>query len=131
MRRMWGASGPLFVRQRRGAFRFDRRARMRAEGGAVRSATTVDVWRSYHCRTDWSVSTCDDEGEIRCIGGGEEEESWDIAREAADDLGIPARLIRSESGEVVRTYVPSAVLAEEAEERQDVQERHGGEGDAG
>jgi len=74
-----------------------------------RIADTVDVWRSYGCETDYSVSLCDADGEIRCVGGADDlGEAWDLATETADDEGIPAQIV-SESGGVTRTYAPPAV----------------------
>ena len=74
-----------------------------------RIAASVEVWRSYHADTDYSVSLCDSGGEIRCVGGADDlEEAWQLATETADDEGIPAQIVR-ESGEVTRTYRPEVV----------------------
>lgn len=69
--------------------------------------TSVDVWRSYDCATDYSVSVCDDDGEIRCVGGSNDvDEAYALACETADELGVPAQEVYP-SGEVKRRYVPA------------------------
>jgi hypothetical protein len=69
---------------------------------------TVDVWRSYGCDTDYSVSLCDGGGEIRCIGGDDDiDAAWALACETADDLGVPARIIAEGTEQVTRTYTPT------------------------
>jgi heptaprenylglyceryl phosphate synthase len=74
---------------------------------AKRTPETVDAWRSYHCATDYSVSICDSDGEIICVGGADDaDEAFVLACSHADELGVPAQLIPSESGEVTRKYVP-------------------------
>jgi hypothetical protein len=69
---------------------------------------SVVVWRSYHCRTDYSVSICGEDGsEITCVGGSDDvDEAYTLACETADGLGIPAREVY-ESGEVKRSYTPT------------------------
>lgn len=79
---------------------------------AVREVVAVDVWRDYPGeRSDggaYSVSACDVSGdEVRCIGGGNRIDAWEIATRYADANGVRARLM-SESGEVVREYIPES-----------------------
>jgi hypothetical protein len=69
-------------------------------------ATSIDVWRSYHCDTPYSVSLCDDDGEIECLGGGDEDDAWALACEEADKRGLPARLLIGETQNARREYVP-------------------------
>jgi len=70
--------------------------------------TSIDVWRSYHCDTDYSISLCDDEGEIRCLGGDDcEDAAWDQACELADEYGVPARLLIGETQEAKAEYHPA------------------------
>jgi hypothetical protein len=74
------------------------------------------VWRSYHCETKWSISECDAEGEIRCIGGDDDmEDAWATACEHAEEIGVPC-LLMHESGEEIRRYAPEPVqVATDAE----------------
>lgn len=77
---------------------------------AARSIASVDCWRSYHCRTRYSVSLCDENGEeIRCDSGDDDmETAWERACELADEHVVEARLMPRESGEVTRTHEPEA-----------------------
>lgn len=70
---------------------------------------TIDVWRSYHCDTDYSVSLCEADGsEIRCLGGDDDrEQAWLDACEHADEHGVPARDLGAD-GQATRTYQPES-----------------------
>jgi hypothetical protein len=75
-----------------------------------RRAASVDAWLSPHCRTEFSVSICDDDGEeIECIGGADDaDKAFELAREYAESRGVPARLMPDESGRVARAWDPPA-----------------------
>lgn len=76
---------------------------------STRTAETVDAWYSPGCDTRYSVSLCDEDGEITCIGGSDDiEEAWEMAVEYSDERGIEARLMPTESGEVTRRHEPDA-----------------------
>jgi hypothetical protein len=76
---------------------------------AKRTATSVDAWRSRDCDTDYSVSVCDEDGEIQCVGGSDDmDEAFVLACSEAEARGIPARLIPTESGEVTREWTPES-----------------------
>lgn len=81
-----------------------------------RIATSVDVWLSPGCDTEYSISLCDDDGEIECLGGDDDaDEAFEQAYSLADEYGLPAQLIPYESGEVTRSYEPAVVDAELAQ----------------
>lgn len=80
--------------------------------GGRRAVVAVCAWRDYPSERSggqpWSLSTEDaDEDEVECLDGYDsEEDAWIAACAYADENGVPATLIRSETGEVVETYEP-------------------------
>lgn len=74
---------------------------------AARRVATVDAWPSPHCTTRYSVSECDSDGdEIRCSDGARTAAAaFEIARDLAESLGVPARLLDS-GNRVVEEWEP-------------------------
>lgn len=71
-----------------------------------RRPTSVDVWRQYDVEQPWTISLCDDDGEIKCLGGADSlQEAWEAACEYAVATGVPAREI-DRSGRVVDEHRP-------------------------
>lgn len=66
---------------------------------------SVDVWRSPNCRTEYSISVCNDDGdEIVCIGGDDDfDAAWQEACAYADWHGLTARCV-SECGETLQEW---------------------------
>lgn len=81
-----------------------------------RIAETVDCWPSPEGSwTQWSVSECDEGGEITCIGGENSlRKSWAMAKRRARELGIPAQLC-DDSGRVLERKEPSKAAVRRAQ----------------
>jgi hypothetical protein len=68
-------------------------------------AVSVDVWRSYHCATSYSISVCNSDGEeLTCVGGDDDfDAAWEDACEYAAEHRLTARYV-SEAGEILREW---------------------------
>jgi hypothetical protein len=85
-----------------------------------RTPTSVDAWRDHQGDQPWSVSLCDEDGEIRCLQGADtQEEAWGAACEAADEYGVPAQMMPFASGEVTDRYEPDGTHSQTAEQIRD------------
>jgi hypothetical protein len=74
---------------------------------SAREPRSVDLWRDYPGEYTWAISLCDDEGEIQCLGGGDDEDdAWSRACEYADEHGVPARQRIGDGSTHERDYEP-------------------------
>lgn len=81
---------------------------------STRTPIYADAWYQYDGIDQWVVSLCDDDGEIRCVGGyADKDTAWTSACEEADALvyespSIQARCLDGNGG-ATRRYTPDAV----------------------